>query len=719
MAERVGQQFGNYRLIRLLGQGGFADVYLAKHIHLDTQVAIKVLSMRLTKDDMERFRSEARTIAHFVHPHIVRILDFGVEDDTPYLIMDYAPGGSLRQRHPKGTQLSLITIVDYVKQIVEALQYAHEKKLIHRDIKPENMLLGEHEQVLLSDFGIALVAQSTHYQSIQEVIGTAAYMAPEQLQGKPRRASDQYALGIVTYEWLCGERPFHGSFTELCSQHLLVPPSSLCEKVAELPRAVEEVVLTALAKDPTQRFPSVQAFAMALEQAYRSGPIYPPAPFIVDPALDQSPQPNIVASSTQPAWSTETVAAVPANQVEKSAEGVTSSRQPLESANTVIPAEQSSQLPTTGIPSETLPVSPPSEREASLSGGLRPSLLPQRGRSRRAVMTGLVGLAGISVVGGGIVWWAHSQGTLYTYYGHTLPVHAVTWSPDGKRIASASEDHTVQVWDAADGGNAYTYRGHSDTVGDVAWSPDGKHIASCSVDKTVQVWNAADGGHIYTYQGHTAPLDAITWSPDSTRIASCGWDNVVQVWDAIDGGHEYTYRGHTDTVSDVAWSPAGKRIASASYDRTIQIWDVVDGSHVYTYSGDLGVNNGYLSAVAWSPNSEYIVSASYEQTTVDIWDAAVNGNHVYTCRGHSAGVYAVAWSPNSTRIASGSYDRTVQVWMQGIGAAFIRTMVILLIYLPWHGLPIAHALPLEATITQYRCGRYSQINRRSARVLSR
>jgi serine/threonine protein kinase len=208
MTDRVGQQLGHYHLLRLLGQGGFADVYLAEHVHLETQVAVKVLSMRLSGEYVEQFRTEARTVARLVHSHIVRVLDFGVEDGTPYLVMDYAPGGTLRQLHPKGTRLPLPTIVSYVKQLAEALQYAHERKLIHRDIKPENMLLDENGQLLLSDFGIALVTQSTRYQNTQEVIGTAAYMAPEQLQGKPRRASDQYALGIVVYEWLCGDRPF-------------------------------------------------------------------------------------------------------------------------------------------------------------------------------------------------------------------------------------------------------------------------------------------------------------------------------------------------------------------------------------------------------------------------------------------------------------------------------------------------------------------------------
>src|SRR5437588_12548207 len=122
--------------------------------------------------------------------------------------MDYAPNGTLRKLHPKGTMLPLSLIIAYTKQIASALQYAHEEKFIHRDVKPENMLVGRRDAVLLSDFGIALIAQSSRYQSTQEVIGTVAYMAPEQIQGKPRRASDQYALGIVVYEWICGDRPF-------------------------------------------------------------------------------------------------------------------------------------------------------------------------------------------------------------------------------------------------------------------------------------------------------------------------------------------------------------------------------------------------------------------------------------------------------------------------------------------------------------------------------
>ncbi len=172
MANRVGQQFGNYLLTRLLGHGGFAEVYLAEHIHLNTQAAIKVLHTRLESHDLEQFRIGARTIARLKHPHIVRVLEFGVEDGIPFLVMDYVPNGSLRQRHPDGIPLSLVTIVPYVKQVADAVQFIHNQKLIHRDIKPQNLLLGSNNEVLLSDFGIALVTQSSSLQGPQNVAGT-------------------------------------------------------------------------------------------------------------------------------------------------------------------------------------------------------------------------------------------------------------------------------------------------------------------------------------------------------------------------------------------------------------------------------------------------------------------------------------------------------------------------------------------------------------------
>jgi serine/threonine protein kinase len=268
MGDRIGQQLGNYRLTQILGRGGFAEVYLGEHIYLKTLTAIKVLQTRLSDtEDIGSFLKEAQMIARLSHPGIVRVMDFGIDNETPFLVMDYAPNGTLRQRHPKGSRLPLSTIVPYVKQLADALHYAHSEKLIHRDIKPENLLVGKRKEILLSDFGIALIAQSSRYQSTQDVVGTVAYMSPEQIQGKPRPASDQYSLAVVIYEWLCGDRPFHGSFTELCTQHIFASPPPLREKVPAISSDVERVIMTALAKEPKERFGNIQAFANALEQA--------------------------------------------------------------------------------------------------------------------------------------------------------------------------------------------------------------------------------------------------------------------------------------------------------------------------------------------------------------------------------------------------------------------------------------------------------------------
>jgi eukaryotic-like serine/threonine-protein kinase len=226
MADRVGQQLGNYRLLTLLGKGGFAEVYLGQHLRFNQQAAIKLLHMHLIGTEAEHFRYEAETIALLAHPGIVRVFDFDVQEGAPFLVLEYAPNGSLRRRHPKGEVVPLPTLVSYVKQVAGALQYAHEHKIIHRDVKPENMLVGRQQEVLLSDFGLATLAQSTSSlnMSAQPTAGTIAYMAPEQIAGHPRVASDQYALGVVVYEWLCGQRPFEGSMSEVMVQQLSLPP---------------------------------------------------------------------------------------------------------------------------------------------------------------------------------------------------------------------------------------------------------------------------------------------------------------------------------------------------------------------------------------------------------------------------------------------------------------------------------------------------------------
>ena len=264
----IGERFGDYRLVRALGEGGFASVYLGEEVHERTPAAVKLLK----EQQVQNFINEVRNTFRLRHPNIVNILDFNIrtDDNTAFIIMEYAPNGSFRDKYPRGTRVPLDVIVPTVKQVASALQYAHDQRVIHRDVKPENLLLNAQNMVLLSDFGIATASRTATVSNAGpgDITGTYAYMAPEQLKGRPGRASDQYSLGIMVYEWLCGEPPFEGrEYIHWHYLHQEEPPPPLREHLPSLSPAVEQVILRALAKKPEERFERVEMFAIALEQA--------------------------------------------------------------------------------------------------------------------------------------------------------------------------------------------------------------------------------------------------------------------------------------------------------------------------------------------------------------------------------------------------------------------------------------------------------------------
>ena len=606
MPDRVGQQFGSYLLVRLLGRGGFAEVYLGQHVRLSSQkAALKILSTQLNEEDIQAFEREAETIASLIHPHIVRVLDFDINEGLPFLIMDYAPNGSLRQRHRSGEQVPLPTVFSYIQQIAEGLQYAHDHKIIHRDIKPDNMLIGTRDEIVISDFGIATIAHSTTSQSAQAAIGTIPYMAPEQMQEYPRPASDQYALAITVYEWLVGVRPFSGTFTEMAVKHAMIPPPPLREKRPELSLELEQVVLTALAKDPKARFESVQAFARALEEARRTR---------LFPGI-HVPQSEIA---------TQTVLA------------------PIQPAIPFVPA-------TSPLVSSYRPNPQSITIDNQRSGSV--NCVAWSPDSKRIVSASNDGTVQI--------WNAVDGKHVFLYQGHSdvvdSSINSVSWSTNGSCIASASDDKTIQVWNATNGQHLATYRKHAARIWSVAWSPGDQWLASTSADCTVQVWNAMDGRRMLKYSGHAGPTYSVTWSPNSQWLASASADCTVQVWNAMDG-QRALYLAHSDPISSVVWSPDGQWLASASDDNAIHIWNTTNGARTFTYQG----HDKPVESVAWSPNGQWLASAS-DDNTVHIWNTT-NGARAFIYQAHKSEVNCVAWSPNSKQIVSASNDGIVQIW---------------------------------------------------------
>src|SRR2546421_1870996 len=241
--DRTGEQLGNYRLRKQMGTGGFAEVYLGEHKHLGRFAAVKVLRAQLTGPEEQDFRKEVRRLANLEHRDIVPVYDFDVVGGVPFLAMAYAQKGTLKDRFPSDPLASGSSIVPYIKQTAEALQFVHDKNLVHRDIKPENILLESGDTVWLADFGIAVEAQ---LQIRQSLVGTIEYMAPEQIQRKATPASDQYSLAVVVYEWFCGIPPFSGDTQRVAIQHRQDPPAPLSTKIPTISPLIEKVILKAL-----------------------------------------------------------------------------------------------------------------------------------------------------------------------------------------------------------------------------------------------------------------------------------------------------------------------------------------------------------------------------------------------------------------------------------------------------------------------------------------
>jgi serine/threonine protein kinase len=270
MVNRIGQQLGNYRLNRLLGQGGFAQVYLGTHVHLGTKAAIKVLdNWTVSEEELSALFREARVLSRLEHPHIVRVRDFSLIDGTPFIVMDYAPNGTLEKRYPRGTTIPLEEAASYVRQVASALQLAHDHRVMHLDVKPANMLIARNNAILLSDFGIAQQAPNTRHPITAHVQGTPPYMAPEHLDGHPLPASDQFSLAVVLYEWLSGALPFPGARVAFGMRQNAPAPLPLTGRVQGVTPQIDRVILQALSLYPQQRFARVQDFAGAFEEAVR------------------------------------------------------------------------------------------------------------------------------------------------------------------------------------------------------------------------------------------------------------------------------------------------------------------------------------------------------------------------------------------------------------------------------------------------------------------
>ena len=298
---------GRYRIVRKLGAGGMADVYLAEDQELGRQVAIKILNDRHAADDsfIERFRREAKNAAGLSHPNIVSIYDRGEAEGTYYIAMEFLDGRSLKELIVGRGPAPIKVAIEYARNILAALAAAHRQGIVHRDIKPHNVLIGAEGRVKVTDFGIARSGAS-QMTEVGSIIGTAQYLSPEQARGAPvDQTSDLYSAGVVLYEMLTGQVPFTGDTPlEIAMKHLSEVPRPPSEHRPEIPHDLDSIVLRALAKDPSERYQSAEEMDADLARVAEGLP--------VDPETEEAATAVLSGSGLMAAAPTSVIARPPA-----------------------------------------------------------------------------------------------------------------------------------------------------------------------------------------------------------------------------------------------------------------------------------------------------------------------------------------------------------------------------------------------------------------------
>lgn len=323
MAEFTGKTIGRYHILEQLGEGGMAIVFKAYDTRLEREVALKIIRRgafppELLEEVLKRFEREAKSLARMSHPSIVKVHDFGEHDGSPYLVLEYLPGGTLKRL--LGKPMPWQQAIRLLLPVARGLAYAHQRGILHRDIKPANILITENGEPMLSDFGIAKILegeQATSLTSSGMAVGTPEYMAPEQWKGQTIPQSDIYSLGIVFYEMVAGRKPYSADTPAAIlikqATEALPRPSQF---VPDLPEQVEFLLIKSLEKDPQFRFPDMNAFVVALEGLIDAGTLYtgktasaaqqPPAPIPPTMSWPSTPKPatstpfSAPASASQP-----------------------------------------------------------------------------------------------------------------------------------------------------------------------------------------------------------------------------------------------------------------------------------------------------------------------------------------------------------------------------------------------------------------------------------
>lgn len=664
-----GSHLGRFKLDAPIGRGGFGTVWRAYDPLLRRMVALKIpRGGRVSAHDRTTILHEARAVARLRHTAIVQVYEVGEAGDAVYIANEYIEGLSLGE-FLATHRMPLAQAVRLCMRLAEALQHAHEAGVIHRDLKPSNILLDSTHTAWLTDFGLARHLDTEEQpKNATAVIGTLAYMPPEQARGQAQDAdgrADIYALGVILFELLTGQRPFVGENEDLRRAILDQPPPRPRQLDPGIPRDIEAICLKCLAKEPSHRYANAEELAADLRRFTRQEPVAA-RPIRTPVRLWR--------------WGR---------------------RQPIQAFMLFVIS-----LLILGVTA------------GSIQYSIRSAYLLRRAREQTYFH--FINAAERSWKSNDVKYfrtllddcpndlrqweWRHLRQLLRSSE-HVLQRAggAVTFSPDGRWIATAGCQKEVKIWDAETGALLFRLRGHADYPCSVAFSADGQKLVSAGgSDKSVIVWDLTNRRIITKFKGHAEVVVAAKFTPDGRRVVSAGSDGTVRVWD-LATGQEFHQLKHDGRVWAIDISPDGELVATTSgrEDRSrIQSWNLETGERIWELPGD-----GHQADLAFSPNGKCLavadslhhvriydrqtlqriqvidtfigysphltfspdgkqIAANQADNSVRIWDAE-RGTVIETVRGQNSRVQNVAFRPASTEIAFGTVNDFVFVYDAG------------------------------------------------------
>lgn len=699
----AGRMLGDYRVERELGRGGMGVVFLAEDTRLERRVALKFLPVQAALDASlrERFRREARAAGRLHHPNIVAVHGLGEQEGLLYLILQYVEGLGL-DRVARSSDLDPKDVARLGVDLADALSYAHSHGIVHRDVKPANVLVDGEGMVHITDFGLCELRGEEQLTRTDAVLGTPRYMAPEQLLGRSSAQSDVYGLGATLYEALTGRPPYDDERSGRASyeQRLAHPPMRPRRIVPGLPRALEAIVLKAMAPLPEQRYTGARALGDDLLAFLENRPVdaQPPGPADI---LRLAYRRNRLAS-----WVLGLAAAALAVLTLVYVQGLRTAQRNEERrayVATIAAASAAFQANDEDLAARSLEASPERLRSwewrhlsARLGGGVsRVAYLGQRAYSLELSPDGrwiAVGLGEDLVLvdrtaperrfefeHDSDVWGMafSSDGRFLASCDHTgrvlrialgeepalaaesdLPLpkpRCPTFDPSGERIAVGFYDGSVRLYDLDWNPLGERAVVHGSRVYELAFTPDGRELLSCGADGTLRALELSTGANRLLAR-HDDLLHDLDLHAEEPWVLVGGEAGLVEIWNYLTGERVQTWRmTHASIVTDVHFAGDGLHVVAPGDETTISVWQVGRDEEVQR----LSIPHGAVYGLAWDPFHRTVLGAGRLGSIHEL-DVFHPGGVLRT-RPHVGRVSDVAFSADGTRLATTGRDTNVCV----------------------------------------------------------